>query len=116
MGLMKRCWSLLFVFLVLFFLAACNSSEETTNKIEKEEGTEMTDKGTTDGDLEPITFTVFDSDTNSDWVDDMDTPIGNKIKEDTGVTLKPEFDIEGGETKIPLMVASGEYPDLIVSK
>ncbi len=46
----------------------------------------------------------------------MDTPIGRKIKEDTGVTLDPEFDIEGGQTKIPLMVASGEYPDLIVSK
>ncbi|WP_343794853.1 ABC transporter substrate-binding protein, partial [Gracilibacillus halotolerans] len=116
MGLMKKCWSLLFVFLVLFFLAACQSSEETTNKNNEKEETETPEGSTAEGELEPITFRLFDSDTSPDWVDNMDTPVGNKIKEDTGVTLKPEFDIEGGETKIPLMVASGEYPDLIVSK
>src|SRR5690625_6147193 len=46
----------------------------------------------------------------------MESRIGQKIKEDTGVTLTPEFDIDGGQQKIPLMTASGEYPDFILPK
>src|SRR5690625_3793574 len=46
----------------------------------------------------------------------MESRIGQKIKEDTGVTLTPEFDIDGGQQKISLMAASGEYPDFILPK
>ncbi|WP_277678717.1 ABC transporter substrate-binding protein [Gracilibacillus dipsosauri] len=104
---------LCFVFITMFLsiLVACQGSDDKTSSEEKEKPSTESSSGD-----EPVTFTVFDSDTNPDWVEDMDTPIGRKIKEDTGVTLDPEFDIEGGQTKIPLMVASGEYPDLIVSK
>ncbi|PWU66751.1 ABC transporter substrate-binding protein [Gracilibacillus dipsosauri] len=104
---------LCFVFITMFLsiLVACQGSDDKTSSEEKEKPSTESSSGD-----EPVTFTVFDSDTNPDWVEEMDTPIGRKIKEDTGVTLDPEFDIEGGQTKIPLMVASGEYPDLIVSK
>src|SRR5699024_10913649 len=49
------------------------------------------------------------------WAD-RKSPIGEKIKEDKSVTLKPEFDIDGGQQTIRLMTASGEYPDFILAK
>lgn len=95
---------LVFAVLMTVMVACKDSSEDASTKPKK-----TSDEGT------PITFTVFDSDANNDW-ENMESPIGKKITEDTGVTLDPEFDIDGGQTKIPLMVASGEYPDLITSK
>ncbi|SER49008.1 carbohydrate ABC transporter substrate-binding protein, CUT1 family [Gracilibacillus ureilyticus] len=93
-----------FILFFLLLVVACqDSGNETTNK------SETTSDGLT-------TLTVFDSDANPDWVEEMETPVGKRIKEDTGVLLDPEFDIEGGQTKIPLMIASGDYPDMIVSK
>lgn len=99
----KKILGLVFIVTLLSVLVACQSSVDSDNT------------GNSDDELEPITLSVFDSDTNPDW-EDMESPIGKKITEETGVTLKPEFDVEGGQTKIPLMAASGEYPDLIVSK
>ncbi|MDY7224697.1 ABC transporter substrate-binding protein [Halalkalibacterium halodurans] len=84
-----------------FILTACEDSEQDVTNASSE--------------TDPITLTVFDSDSNPDW-ENMNSPVGQKIKKDTGVTLDVEFDIEGGRTKIPLMVASGEYPDLILPK
>ncbi len=110
-GTMRKLLCFVFITMFLSILVACQGSDDKTSSEEKEKPSTESSSGD-----EPVTFTVFDSDTNPDWVEDMDTPIGRKIKEDTGVTLDPEFDIEGGQTKIPLMVASGEYPDLIVSK
>jgi len=112
-GLYKRSWQLVFILFLLLLVAACQSSEESDGSSEKSQTDENVEA---DGETSDVTFTVFDSDTNPDWVEDMDTPVGRKIKEDTGVTLDPEFDIEGGQTKIPLMTASGDYPDLIASK
>ncbi|RCW76885.1 ABC transporter substrate-binding protein [Saliterribacillus persicus] len=99
---LKKIFSLIFIVALLSFMVACQDNEEDV----------ASDSGDDDGTIE---LTVFDSDTNSDW-EEMKSPVGQKIVEDTGVTLKPEFDIEGGQTKIPLMIASGEYPDMILSK
>lgn len=63
----------------------------------------------------PITFSLFSADPHSQW-DNMESPVSKKIAEETGVTLEPEFDVAGGEQKVSLMVASGEYPDLIWPK
>ncbi|KAB8126277.1 extracellular solute-binding protein [Gracilibacillus oryzae] len=118
MAIGKKLVKFVFIIGLLFVIAGCQGSDEEASNdtgTEQETTDNSAENTETDG-LEPVTFTLFDSDTNPDWVDDMDTPVGRKIKEDTGVTLEPEFDIEGGQTKIPLMVASGEYPDLIVSK
>jgi putative aldouronate transport system substrate-binding protein len=95
--------SLSFLLLAALFsiVVGCKGSEESVTN---------TSSGT-----DPITLIVFESDTNPDW-ENMESPVGQKIKEDTGVTLDVEFDIEGGKTKIPLMVASGEYPDMILPK
>ena len=39
-----------------------------------------------------------------------------KITELTGVTLKITHPVAGDEQAIPLMIASGDYPDLIFAK
>ncbi|MFJ5759900.1 ABC transporter substrate-binding protein [Neobacillus sp. NPDC093182] len=77
-----------------------------------------TSKSNSDGEKnkEGLTeFTLFSADPHAQW-DDMSSPVSKLVKEKTGVTLKPEFDVNGGDQKIALMVASGEYPDLITPK
>lgn len=63
----------------------------------------------------PVSFTLFSADPHPQW-DKMESPVSKKVKEETGVSLEAEFDVAGGEQKIPLMIASGEYPDLILPK
>lgn len=96
-----RIFSFTLIATLLSIMVACQNSKEEATK--NSDGTGS------------MTLTVFDSDTNHNW-ESMESPVGEKIKEDTGVILDPEFDTEGGKTKIPLMVASGEYPDMILPK
>lgn len=96
-----RIFSFTLLATLLSIMVACQNSKEEATK--NSDGTGS------------MTLTVFDSDTNHNW-ESMESPVGEKIKEDTGVILDPEFDTEGGKTKIPLMVASGEYPDMILPK
>lgn len=98
----RRVFSLLFIAAALSFIVGCKESDATEDKAES----------SSSGDIE---LTVFGSDTNPDW-NNMKSPVGQKIKEDTGVTLKAEFDVNGGQQKIALMAASGEYPDMILPK
>ncbi len=63
----------------------------------------------------PVTFSLFSADPHSQW-DKMESPVSKAIKDKTDVTLDPEFDVNGGDQKISLMIASGEYPDLILPK
>ncbi|WP_172257253.1 extracellular solute-binding protein [Saccharibacillus deserti] len=63
----------------------------------------------------PIEFTMFSADSNSNWVG-MQDAVGKKITEKTGVTLNAEYAVGGDTQKVSLMVASGEYPDLIMPK
>jgi putative aldouronate transport system substrate-binding protein len=66
-------------------------------------------------DKSPITFTMFSADPNADW-DNMQSRVGKKITELTGVTMKQEFPIGASDQKIALMASSGDYPDLLMGK
>ncbi|MBT2286725.1 ABC transporter substrate-binding protein [Paenibacillus polymyxa] len=65
----------------------------------------------------PITFTYFGADASPNW-NKMQDAVGKKITEETGVSIDAEFDISsgGGNDRISLMAASGDYPDLIFPK
>lgn len=65
----------------------------------------------------PILFTFFGADANPSW-NNMKDEVGKEITAKTGVTLNAEFDVGsgGGQDKISLMAASGDYPDLIFAK
>lgn len=68
-------------------------------------------------DNSPISFTFFGADANPSW-NNMKDDVGKEITAKTGVTLEAEFDVGsgGGQDKISLMAASGDYPDLIYAK
>lgn len=62
---------------------------------------------------EPITLTFFNADGSEDpWTD----PIAQAITEATGVTLETQYPSQGNADEIALMIATGEYPDLIFAK
>lgn len=62
---------------------------------------------------EPITFVFYNADGKEDpWTD----PVAQAITEATGVTLETQYPVEAGGNQIALMIATGEYPDLIFAK
>lgn len=62
----------------------------------------------------PVTLTFFTNSSSVKSIDLSATPVGKKITELTGVTLKCDYLIGMDEkTKAGIMVASGEYPDLL---
>lgn len=67
-----------------------------------------------EGSKEPITFTIFSADLSEDV--DFNDDVAKKITELTGVTLKFEHPVAGDTQAVPLMIAGGEYPDLIYAK
>jgi putative aldouronate transport system substrate-binding protein len=72
------------------------------------------DSKSTAGTKKPVTFTLFTSDATEDLI--FDDPVAKAITEKTGVTLKIDHPVGGDTQAIPLMIASGEYPDLIYAK
>jgi putative aldouronate transport system substrate-binding protein len=61
----------------------------------------------------PITFTFYSADGSEDpWTD----PVAQKITEATGVTLVTEYPSDDQDNGIALMVATGEYPDIVFAK
>ena len=65
-------------------------------------------------DKTPITLTFFNVDASEDMP--FDDELAKKITELTGVTLKISHPVAGDSQAIPLMIASGDYPDLIFAK
>lgn len=101
----KMAWVGLMLALVLLVSACGNANKNTDNTGNSGDGT-----------LEPISIKMVAGDNNPNW-DDMQSDIGKLIKEKTGVTLKQEFPIGGGDQDLfALMVASNEFPDLVMAK
>ncbi|QDH20666.1 ABC transporter substrate-binding protein [Saccharibacillus brassicae] len=65
---------------------------------------------------EPIEFSFFGGDASPNWTG-MQDAVGKAITEKTGVTLNAEFAVSGtDQQKIALMIASGDYPEIIFPK
>lgn len=63
---------------------------------------------------EETTLTFFTVDLSTD--DPFTNPVAQEITKRTGVKLELSHPVGGDEQAIPLMIASGDYPDLIYSK
>ncbi|MCA0755042.1 ABC transporter substrate-binding protein [Paenibacillus sp. N4] len=96
--------------LVFVFVTACSSSNTEGGK---NTTTPETTNATNEQPAEPITIRLATGN-NPNW-DDMQSDIGKFIKEKTGITIKPEFPVGGSsDDMFALMIASDEYPDLVV--
>ncbi|KAB8130991.1 extracellular solute-binding protein [Gracilibacillus oryzae] len=100
-------WALLLIILLgIFVLAACNdeetSSEDDSNTDNEEPSAE-----------DPLTLTFFSADGTEKEFND---PVAQKITEETGIKLELDYPVGGNDEAIPLMIASGDYPDLIFAK
>ena len=66
-------------------------------------------------DKSPITIKFYNQEASPKGVAFND-PVAKKITELTGVNLQIEAPVGGSNDRIPLMIASKEYPDMIYAK
>lgn len=102
-----------------------STNQQTSNSAGSESGTESSatagNGNVTDGNYgglvamedanDPITYTFFVRDPGVAPADD--NPVIKKIQELTGVTLKFEFLVGDLDQKLGVMIAGGDYPDVI---
>jgi putative aldouronate transport system substrate-binding protein len=69
---------------------------------------------TTAGTKTPITFTFYNDDASEDMP--FTDPVAKEITRITGVTLKVDRPVGGDQQAIPIMIASGQLPDIIFAK
>ncbi|ENH97836.1 ABC transporter substrate-binding protein [Gracilibacillus halophilus YIM-C55.5] len=98
----------LFFFVAVVVLVACSDDEEAGT----DEGENSQEETGSESD-EPLTLTFFNADGEEKAFDD---PVAKKITEKTGIKLEMDYPVGGDEEAIPLMIASGDYPDLIYAK
>jgi len=94
--------------------AGCGGAETATTKpANNETGTTAAEATPS---TEPVEFSFFGGDASPNWTG-MQDAVGKKITEKTGVSLKAEFAVSGtDQQKVALMIASGEYPQIIFPK
>ena len=91
---------------LLMGLYGCSAAESTVAvDTQQQENTQES--------LDPVTFTFYSADGLEDtWTD----PVAQTITEKTGVTLKMDYPADSNDSRIELMVATGEYPDFVFAK
>ncbi|MCA0753649.1 ABC transporter substrate-binding protein [Paenibacillus sp. N4] len=97
--------------LVFVFVTACSGSNNEGTNTGSNNGTANEGEST-----EPMTIRLASGDNNANW-DDMQSEVGKAIQEKTGITIKQEFPVGGSDADMfALMVASDDYPDLVMPK
>ncbi|HEY8420733.1 MAG TPA: extracellular solute-binding protein [Thermoclostridium sp.] len=107
---------LMAVVLIAASLTACttkllDSSSETSTSTPTPGQTSQPSDKPGDKKLEPITFTMFVAGPGEP--PPKDNKVVKKLQEITGVTIEFEFLVGDLEQKVGIMIASGDYPDLI---
>ncbi|OWR26518.1 ABC transporter substrate-binding protein [Saccharibacillus sp. O23] len=98
----------------LVVAAGCGGGGDKTATTEPAKGTDAAEATTPS--TEPVTFSFFGGDASPNW-NNMQDAVGKVITEKTGVSLKAEFAVSGtDQQKIALMIASGDYPQIIFPK
>jgi putative aldouronate transport system substrate-binding protein len=96
-------------------LAGCSSNNGEGGKSNNKNNTNTstaTGENTGEVSKDPVTFTYFGFGTNNDVLA-SETTIGKILQEQTGVDWKMEFVVGDPSTKAGVMIAGGEYPDVI---
>jgi len=107
---MKKVLSI-FSLTLLFLMGAAVMTGCSDDKTSSDADSGSTGGG--EGSTEPVTLTFYSEDGVEKSFDD---PVAKKITEETGVTLELDYPVGGNDETIPLMIASGDYPDMIYAK
>lgn len=110
MGKKKLLSMLLAAAMIVGLMAGCGDGKSSTTT--NDTGSQSTTAGTEV--LEPITFTFFNADGTEE--DPWSDPVALAITEATGVSLEISYPVDGNDEMVPMMIASGEYPDIIFAK
>lgn len=101
--MVKKSFFAIFLSVILLIsLVGCKEKEATV------EPEKSTDENT------PFTFTYFNAGSPGKDIESNKTRIGKIFEEQTGVNAKMEFLVGDINTKIGTMIASGQYPDVLV--
>jgi len=103
----------LLLMMTMLFLAACGSNSNGNNTPST---TNNSTSGSSEETQEPMTIRLVSGDVNPDW-DKNQSEIGKVLSEKTGISLQVDFPVGGSDADMfALMVASDEYPDLVMPK
>lgn len=114
----KKKWlhsSLAVITAVSLLLAGCSSNNNnggSSGAAKPNANTNDSANGNASGSKDPVTFTYFGFGTNVDVLA-SETTIGKILQEQTGVDWKLEYVVGDPSTKAGVMIAGGEYPDVI---
>lgn len=104
--------ALLCITMIITTMAACGGDAQGTSSTTEEGSTADVSTADEGMDKTPITFTVFAKDPNAQY-EDFKSPVAQKITEATGVTLQMEYPVGDIKEKVGIMLASGDYPDMM---
>lgn len=90
-----------------------NSSPSSSSPASKDPSDSSSASSSTETKVEPFTISLFTAATGPIPTDD--NLIYQEIKEQLGVTLKEEYLVGDIEQKLGVMIAGGDYPDLITA-
>ncbi|WP_416151389.1 ABC transporter substrate-binding protein [Salipaludibacillus sp. HK11] len=121
---MKKSYLLLMGLVLLMIFAACSSDNDnaSTNNNDQNESNESNDSNDSNeeaGDsgytLEPeMTYHYFNAAAPGRDINTNETTLGALFEEQTGVNFRLEHIVGDMDQKVGVMVASGDYPDVIV--
>jgi len=104
--------------LVMLLVAACsNNNSATTNEPAKGSNTtevKENDKAEEAKPVEKVTFTYFNGVAGAKDKNTNETTIGKILEDQTGVNFKVEHLVGDLNTKIGTMIASNDYPDVLI--
>ena len=93
--------------------AGASDSGSTSSSVNETSGTDNSQTDVSTESKEEITLTFYSADgTDDPWTD----PVAVAITEATGVKLDTSYPLSSEEEDIALMIAEGNYPDLIFAK
>ncbi len=115
----SKTWMMALVVVAAMALGACGKAAEGTPSNSPGNGSgEGSISAQTGGETEsnePVTFTYYHFAPGKKDVLASETVIGKELQKQTGVDWKLEYVVGDSTTKAGVMIASGEYPDVISS-